>query len=92
MAPTTPIKFFFGFIVHSKPNNMTLAAFPGKIRELKKIVFNFLSVALPNVESKPTDQSRSHSICRVPLQISLAHFFRFRSTPKIKGSSHKTKI
>ena len=44
MAPTILIKFS-GFIVHSKPNNMTLSAFPEKIRETRKIVFHFLSVA-----------------------------------------------
>ena len=60
MAPTILIKFC-GFIVHSKPNNMTLSAFPGKIPETRKIVFNFLSVASPNVGPKPNDQSRSNS-------------------------------
>ena len=74
MAPTILIKFC-GFIAHSKPNNMTLSAFPKEIPETKKIVFNFPSVASPNVASKPTDQSRSNSISRVPLQISLARFF-----------------
>ena len=43
MALTILIKFF-GFIVHSKPSNMTCSAFPGKIPETRKIVFNFLSV------------------------------------------------
>ena len=42
---TTVLINFRGFIVHSKPNNMTLSAFPGKIPETRKIVFNFLSVA-----------------------------------------------
>ena len=42
MAPTILIKFSV-YIVHSKPNNMTGAAFPGKIPETRKIVFNFLS-------------------------------------------------
>ena len=44
MAPTILIKFR-EFIVHSKPNDMTLLAFPEKIPETGKIVFNFLSVA-----------------------------------------------
>ena len=44
MALTILIKFY-GFIVHSKLNNMTLSAFPGKIPETRKIVFNFLSVS-----------------------------------------------
>ena len=43
-TPTILIKFG-EFIVHSKPNNMTLSDFPGKISETRKIVFNFLSVA-----------------------------------------------
>ena len=42
MAITILIKFC-GFIVHSKPKNMTLAAFPAKIPETRKIVFNFPS-------------------------------------------------
>ena len=40
MAPTILIKFC-GLIEHSKPNNMTLTAFPGKIPETRKIVFKF---------------------------------------------------
>ena len=46
MAPTILIKFS-GFIVglYSKPNNMTLSAFPGKIPETRKLVFNFQYVA-----------------------------------------------
>ena len=71
---------------------MTLSAFPGKIHETRQIVLNFLSIASPNIAPKPTGQSRSHSISRVPLQMSPARFFRFRSTHKIKGSSHKKKI
>ena len=70
MAPTILIKFC-GFIVHSKLNNMTVSANLGKIPVTRKIVFNFLSVP---VVPKPTDQSRSHSICRVPLLISPACF------------------
>ena len=89
MALTFFIKFC-GFIEHSKPNNMTLSAFPGKILETRKIVFNFLSVA--KITSKPIDQSSSNSISGVPLQISSACYFRFGVTPKIKGSSHKKKI
>ena len=46
----------------------------------------------PKVTHKPTDQSRSNSVSSVPLQISLAHFFRYRSTLKIKGSSRKKKF
>ena len=45
-----------------------------------------------NVASKPTDQSHSHSISRVPLQVFPTLFFYFRSILKIKGSSHKEKI
>ena len=75
---------FCGFKVYSKPNNRTLSAFPEKIPEIRKIVFNFQSVASPNVVPKPTDQSRSHSISRVPLQISLARFFVFDLPPKLR--------
>ena len=81
MAPKILIKCC-GFIVHSKPN-MTLSAFPEKIPDTRKIVFNFLSVASPNVAPKPTGQSHSHSISRVPLQLSLANFFVFDLHPKL---------
>ena len=48
MALTILIKFS-GFIVglHSKPNNMTLMAFPEKIPETRKIVFNFRYLESP---------------------------------------------
>ena len=42
MAPTSLIEFC-GFIIYSKPNNMTILAFTEKIPETRKIVFNFLS-------------------------------------------------
>ena len=47
MSATILIKFR-GLVVHStpRPNNKTLWAFPGKIPENSKIVFNFLTVAL----------------------------------------------
>ena len=44
MAPTILIKFC-GLVVHSKHNNMTLSAFPGKIPETGKIYFFFFSVS-----------------------------------------------
>ena len=44
MALTVFIKFW-EFIVYSKRNNMTLSAFPEKIPETTKIVFNFLFAA-----------------------------------------------
>ena len=44
MAQTILIKLS-GFIGHSKSNNMALSAFPEKIPETRKIVFNFLSVS-----------------------------------------------
>ena len=72
MASTTLIKFCV-FIAHSKPNNMTLSAFPAKIPETRKIVLIFSPS--PNVAPKLNDQSLSNSISRVPLQISLALFF-----------------
>ena len=89
MGITILIKFC-GFIVHSKLNNMARSAFPGKISETRKIVLNFLFVAWRSAWQ--TDQSRSNSTSTVPLQITLVRFFRFRSTLKIKGSSHKKKI
>ena len=74
MAPTILIKFCV-FIVHSKPNNMTLPAFPGKIPETGKIYFNFF--ASPNAGPKPTNKCRSKSISRIPTQISRAFCFSF---------------
>ena len=40
---------------------------------------------------KPTDQSRSHSISRVLLQISPDRFI-FRPPLKVKGTSHKKQV
>ena len=42
MSKMILIKFCV-FLEHSKPNNMTLSAFPEKIPETRKIVFDFLS-------------------------------------------------
>ena len=89
MAPTILIKFC-GFIVHSKPNNMALLDFPGKIPETGKIYCNFFSS--PNSGPKRTHQSRSKSISRGLLANISNPFFSFHPNPKIKGSSHKKKI
>ena len=82
---------FCGFIVHSKPYNMILLAFPEKSLKLKK---KKKSVWIsPNVAPKPNDQSSWNSIYRVPLQISpFRSFFHFTLAVKIKGSSHKKKL
>ena len=57
--------------------------FPGKIPETGKIYFKFFPS--PNSGPKPTHQSRSNSICRVPLQISPAcFFFLFRPPLKLR--------
>ena len=77
MALTILIKFC-GSTVHSKPNNMALSAIPGKIPETNKKKF------FPSLH-----QSGSNAICRVPLQISPAHFLNFQPTLKIKDSSLK---
>ena len=81
---------FCEFIAHSKPNNMTLLAFPGKIPETREIVFNFFPSS--KVALKSTDHCCSNLISGVLLPISSACFFRCRATPKIKGSSHKKMI
>ena len=75
---------FCGFIVHSKPNNMTLCAFSGKFPETRKIVLIFCTS--PNVAPKPTDQSRSISLFRVLLKLSPASPFHFWPTLNIKGT------
>ena len=69
---------------------MTLSAFPGKIPETRKNIFNFFQSL--NAGPKLTHQSRSKSISRVLSQISRILFFSFHPNPKIKGSSHKKKI
>ena len=66
MALTILLKYCV-FIVHSKPSNMTLSAFPGKSLKLEK---QFLIFCLSrNVAPKPTDQSCSNQISGVPLQL-----------------------
>ena len=70
MSSTIFIKFCV-FIVHSKPNNMTLSAFPGKIPETGKIYLKFF--LSPNAGPKPIHQSRSKSISRVVYKISRAN-------------------
>ena len=89
MALTILFKFCV-FIVHSKPNNMTPSAFPVKILETRKIVFNFLLSR--NVAPKPTDQARSHSTSWVPLQISPARFFVFDLPLKLRVVHIRKKI
>ena len=42
--------------LHSKPNNMTLSAFPEKIPETEKIIFYFSVWPSPNGAPNPTDQ------------------------------------
>ena len=81
MAPKTLIKLG-GLIVHSKPNNMILSAFHGKIPETGKNIFKKFSS--PNVGPKPTNQSRSNSTCRILLQISLAHIYVFDLPLKLR--------
>ena len=78
---------FYGFIVHSKHNNMTLLAFPGKSLKLEKYNLNFFPSR--KAGPKPTHQSRSKSISRVLSQISRTLVYSFHPNPKIKGSSHK---
>ena len=82
MARTIFIKFC-GFIIHSNPKNMALSDFPEKILVIRNIIF-FIFYPSPNVAPKPTGRSRSHSIPRVPLQISLATFFVLDLPPKLR--------
>ena len=80
MAITIFIKFC-GFVVHFNPNNIALSDFPEKIFVPRKSLIFYPS---PNIAPKPTGQSRSHSISRVPLQISLARFFVFDLHSKLR--------
>ena len=88
MALTIFIKFC-EFIVHSNSTIWHYRLFPKKSLKLKKKLF-LICYPSPNVATKPTDQSCSNSIFRVPLQISPASFiFYFRPTLKIKVTLHK---
>ena len=92
-AQTILIKFG-EFIVHSKPNSVILANFPGKIPETGKIFFK--SFPSPNAGPKPNHQSRSNSIYRILLQIFLAIIFVFDPPLKLRvvhiGKSYKISI
>ena len=74
-----------------KPQQYGTMGYSRKIFETKKIFF-LIFYPSPSLATKPTDQSCSNSISRVPLEISLARFFRFLSTLKFKGNSHKKKF
>ena len=84
MALTILIKFC-GFIVHSKHNNITLSAFPGKSLKLEKQFFLF-SVRRLMQRLNQTDQSYSNFMFTVLLQLSPACSFHFRPTLNIKGT------
>ena len=84
MSPTILTKFS-GFIVHSKPNNMTLSAFSGKILKTRIIVLLIFYLS-PNVAPEVNDQSCSNSIFRVILSLSPARPFHFRRTLNIKDT------
>ena len=94
IAPTILIKFC-GLIVHSKPNNVILANFPGKIPESGKIFLKFF-FPYPNAVPKPTHQSRSNSIYMILLQIFLAIIFVFDLPLKLMvvhiGKNYKISI
>ena len=81
MALTILFKFC-GFIVHSKPNNTTLSAFPGKIPETRKTVLIVCPSA--KITPKPTDQSCSNrymeSLCKYLLPVLSV----FELSPKLR--------
>ena len=70
MAPTILIKFR-EFIVHSKPNNMTLSAFPGKIPQTGRYFKHFYFRATLGVKEVLQSSKNSTSI----------FFMIFGSTP-----------
>ena len=93
MAPTKLIKFC-RFTVHSKPNNMTLSIFPGKIPETRNIYIFLISVwSSPNIPHKQTNQSHANLLSIANISRCFFSFFffffRFPSDLKIKGSSLK---
>ena len=89
MAPTKLIKFC-GFTVHSKPNSVTLSAYPEKIPETGKKIISLcdrrltkrltLLINIVQIRYPGPPWKYLHSL------------FFFRLTVKIKGSSHKKKI
>ena len=84
---------FSGFIV-LYIQNITMChyrLFPVKSLKVKKIVYNFLSVASPTFDSTSCSMLIKFDIWSPLANISSQFFFRFRSTIKIKGSSHKKK-
>ena len=90
MVPTIFIKFC-GFIVHSKPNNVTLSAFPEKIPETEKNVNFSVYRRLTERLTQLTNLVQFRYVG--PLQISpFPFFFHFRLTVKIKRNSHKKKL
>ena len=91
MFKTIIIKFF-GFIDTLETQQYGTIDFTRKNPWNQKNIFYIFGPSSPNLAPKLTDQCRSHLMSRVPLQISLGWFFRFRSTLKIKGSSHKKKM
>ena len=95
LALTALIKFC-GFIVHSKPNNVILANFPGKIPETGKHFLNLFRLQTQGlIQLINLVQTRHIGLSYKYLQLVLfiyLFFFCFRSTLKIKGSSHKEKI
>ena len=76
-----PMTKFCGFIVYSKPNNMTLSTFLGKIPETRKIVLYFLSPS-PNVVPKLIHIQYLGSPRKY-----LQPAFCFQSIIKIKGTN-----
>ena len=89
MAPTILIKFC-GLIVHSKPNNVILANFLGKIPETGKIFLNFFSVSYRRAK---INSSISFKLdIYDPLANISSYYFCFRPTLKIKGSSHRKNL
>ena len=82
---------FCGFTVHSKPNSVTLQAFPGKIPETEKKLIFLCERRLTERLTRLTYLVQIRylgSLCKYLHSL----FFQFRLTVKIKGSSHKKKL
>ena len=86
MAITILFKFC-GFIVYWKPKNITISAFPEKILETRKIVFNSVSHVTQRLNQLTI-------LLQIRYLESPCKYFLpfFRSTLKMKGSSHQEKI
>ena len=91
MAPTKLIKFC-GFTVHSKPNNVTLPAFPEKIPETEKKLTFLYDRRLTQRITQLMDLVQFRYLGPPCKYLNSRFFFHFILIVEIKGNSHKKKL